>query len=39
MNATLKKQVLIASGVVIGTALFTKFVAPTLQNILPTKGA
>lgn len=38
MNAKLQKQLMIASGVVIGTALFTKFVAPTLNSALPSKS-
>jgi hypothetical protein len=38
MSAKLKKQLMVASGVVIGTALFTKFVAPTLNSVLPNKA-
>jgi hypothetical protein len=38
MSARLKKQLFIASGVVVGTALFAKFVAPTLNSALPNKA-
>lgn len=32
-------QIMTAVGVVAGTALFNKFIAPTIAPMLPTKGA
>lgn len=39
MDAKLKKQIVIGVGVVLGTAIFKKFIAPTLETMLPTKAA
>jgi len=38
MDAKLKKQITVGVGVVIGTAIFKKFLAPTLETMLPNKA-
>jgi len=39
MNLINKKQLLTAVGVVVGTAVFKKYLSSTIDGILPTKGA
>ena len=39
MDAKLKKQITVAVGVVIGTAIFKKYLSTPIGNALPTKGA
>lgn len=38
MDAKLKKQIIVGVGVVIGTTIFKKFLAPSLETMLPNKG-
>lgn len=38
MSSSLKKQMIIGLGVVVGTAVFKKFISPTLNSVLPNKA-
>lgn len=39
MNIINKKQLLTAVGVVVGTAIFKKYLSSTIDGMLPNKGA